>query len=434
MRIVTWGINYSPELIGIALCNVALCEYLAKAGHDVTALTAFAYYPTWKKDPKDRGKFFETERLNGVRVTRCWHFVPRRVTTFSRILHELSFVLVSFLRLLCLPPPDLLLVVSPPFLLGPAARVAAWILGNRYVLHIQDLQPDAAINLQMVRSGWLVGLLRWLEQVAYKGAWRVSTISYGLMDALQKRGVAKKKLVYFPNGASRNFNNGTRHFRRVNQIDPGDFLVVYSGNLGVKQGLEHLVEVARLVENKAIQFVICGDGVEKERLWKLADGLPNVRLKSLLKRGEYERMIADAELQAIPLTQNVGNAFFPSKLLSSCAAGKPVLAMCASESELAHVVESNRCGIVVPHDDPKAAARLLDDLVRDRPALEKMSAAAKRFGERFLWDRLLEEYAKNIGTAWEERVDEAEPKLSPTENVIMAHRRTAFTAPSSVEK
>jgi colanic acid biosynthesis glycosyl transferase WcaI len=165
----------------------------------------------------------------------------------------------------------------------------------------------------------------------------------------------------------------------------------------VKQGLEHLIEVARLVENRAIQFVICGDGVEKERLWKLADGLPNVRLKSLLEKSEYERMIADAELQAVSLTQNVGNAFFPSKLLSSCAAGKPVLAMCAPESELARVVESNRCGIVVPHNEPAATARLLDNLFRDPSALERMSFAAEQFGKRFFWDDLLEEYTSNIG-------------------------------------
>jgi|ERR1700736_5963778 colanic acid biosynthesis glycosyl transferase WcaI len=397
MRIIVWGINYWPELIGIAPCNVALCEYLAKEGHDTTALTAFAYYPTWKKDPKDRGRLSDSENINGVRVIRCWHFVPRRVRTAGRILHELSFVVISFLRLLSLPRPDLLLVVSPPFLLGPAARAASWIWGNRYVLHIQDLQPDAAINLRMVKSDWLVPLLRSLEQAAYEGAWRISTISHGVMDALKKRGVAKERLVFFPNGASRESVNGTGHFRHANRFEPSDFLVVYSGNLGVKQGLENLLEAARNVKNRAIQFIICGDGVEKERLWKLADGLPNVRMKSLLEKREYEQMIADADLQAVSLTQCAGNVFFPSKLLNGCAAGKPVLAMCAPDSELAHVVQSNRCGVVIPHGDPCAVARTLDGLVGDKPALERMGAAAKEFGERFFWDRLLEEYAKAIG-------------------------------------
>jgi colanic acid biosynthesis glycosyl transferase WcaI len=165
----------------------------------------------------------------------------------------------------------------------------------------------------------------------------------------------------------------------------------------VKQGLENLLEAARNVKNRAIQFIICGDGVEKERLWKLADGLPNVRMKSLLEKREYEQMIADADLQAVSLTQCAGNVFFPSKLLNGCAAGKPVLAMCAPDSELAHVVQSNRCGVVIPHGDPCAVARTLDGLVGDKPALERMGAAAKEFGERFFWDRLLEEYAKAIG-------------------------------------
>src|ERR1700719_3175356 len=99
MQIVVWGINYAPELIGIAPCNVALCEYLAGKGFDVTMLTAFPYYPAWKKRAGDAKRIFRSEQLNGVRVLRCWHYVPRRISTPKRILHELSFVIISFVRL-----------------------------------------------------------------------------------------------------------------------------------------------------------------------------------------------------------------------------------------------------------------------------------------------------------------------------------------------
>jgi colanic acid biosynthesis glycosyl transferase WcaI len=98
MRILVWGINYAPELIGIAPCTVALCEYLAKEGYDVTMLTAFPYYPAWRKRTADARRIFQAERLNGVRVLRSWHYVPKRVSTVKRILHEFSFVALSFLR------------------------------------------------------------------------------------------------------------------------------------------------------------------------------------------------------------------------------------------------------------------------------------------------------------------------------------------------
>ena len=91
MRIAVWGINYAPEQIGIAPCNVALCEYLVEKGCDVTMLTAFPYYPTWKKRTGDARRIFQSEGLSGVRVLRCWLYVPKRVSTVKRILHELSF-------------------------------------------------------------------------------------------------------------------------------------------------------------------------------------------------------------------------------------------------------------------------------------------------------------------------------------------------------
>src|SRR5438477_8979250 len=102
MRIIVWGINYAPEVTGIGPCNTALCEFLSARGHDVEMITTFSYYPAWRKRPDDRGHVFRTDHINSVPVHRCWHYVPRRVTAFRRILHELSFVAFSTVRALTL--------------------------------------------------------------------------------------------------------------------------------------------------------------------------------------------------------------------------------------------------------------------------------------------------------------------------------------------
>src|SRR5438132_1834225 len=143
MRIIIWGINYAPEVIGIAPFNRALAEFLVQEGHDVTMLTAFPYYPAWRKRTEDAKKLFATETVNAVRVVRCWHYVPRRISTAKRALHEFSFVAASLARLLFIPKSDLVIVVSPPLLLGAAARMVCWLRGGRYFMHIQDLQLDA---------------------------------------------------------------------------------------------------------------------------------------------------------------------------------------------------------------------------------------------------------------------------------------------------
>jgi colanic acid biosynthesis glycosyl transferase WcaI len=399
MRIVVWGINYPPELTGIGPCNGVLCEFLAEMGNDVSMLTAFPYYPAWRKQAQDTGKLFGSESLNGVQVVRCWHYVPPRPNALKRILHELSFVAVSFVRLLFASQPDLLIVVSPPLLLGVAARVVCWLRGGRYLMHIQDLQPDAAIRLGMVRSRTIIDLLRRVECSAYRGAWRVSAISHGMLEDLLKRGVSEEKLFYFPNGIELPRRVEVGRFRERNRFGADRFLVVYSGNIGVKQGLKTLIAAAKIVRNRSIQLIVCGEGAEKKRLLAAAHGLPNVWFKCLLDEQSYHEMLADADLLVIPLVPGSGNSFFPHKLLSSCAAGKPVLVVCDPESELARTVRRNRCGVVVPPQDMQYLAETLDALSNDQARLESMGLAARAFAEQFQQGKVLKEFWEQVENA-----------------------------------
>jgi colanic acid biosynthesis glycosyl transferase WcaI len=166
MRVVVWGINYAPEITGIAPHNVAVCEFLQRHGHDVEMVTTFAYYPAWQKCPEDRHKLFRTDEINGVPAHRCWHFVPARVTAWKRIVHEAAFVLTSTMRVLSLKRPDVYLIVSPPLLLGTAAWFVGKLKGAPFVFHVQDLQPDAAVGLGMLKAGLFTRVLYWLEAFA----------------------------------------------------------------------------------------------------------------------------------------------------------------------------------------------------------------------------------------------------------------------------
>jgi len=265
MNITLWGINYAPELTGIAPYNEALCEFLHEHGHSVRIVCGFPYYPKWRKAPGDRG-LFRTDEVRGVRVHRCWHYVPARASTLRRIAHEASFVIVSFLRQLVLPAADVYVVVSPPLLLG----AAAWLLGllkrRPFVFHVQDLQPDAAASLGMLRKTPFMRALYWLEAFAYRHAARVSGIMPGMINAFRRKGVSSRKLVLFPNGV--NLPNlaaapARGAFRARHGFAENDFLAVYSGNLGVKQGLDVLIEAARHVADPRVRIVICGEGAQR---------------------------------------------------------------------------------------------------------------------------------------------------------------------------
>src|SRR3977135_1746218 len=284
MRIIVWGINYAPEITGIAPHNVALCEFLREQGVDVEMVTTFAYYPAWRKRPEDRHLLYRTDAINGVSVHRCWHFVPERVSAWKRIIHKATFILTSTIRVLSLKKADVYVIASPPLLLGMAAWFVTALKRAPFVFHVQDLQPDAAVGLGMLRPGRFTRALYWLEAFAYKHATRVGGISEEILDAFRRKGVPEEKLILFPNGVAIPTDAeipGAGAFRAKNSFAAGDFLAVYAGNLGVKQGLELLLDAAdKLRSNLKIRIVLCGDGAERASLaQEIADrALTNVSM------------------------------------------------------------------------------------------------------------------------------------------------------------
>src|SRR5579883_2320690 len=199
MKVNVWGINYAPELTGIGVYNTDLCEFLSQAGDQVTVVTGFPYYPIWKKFHKDSFTIYHSERLNGVLLQRCWLFVPSNPTVIFRILHEASFVITSFLRQLCLPRADIYLVISPPLLLGLAAWIIATVKSAPFIFHLQDMQPDAAVGLGMIKQPLMIRSLYRLEKFIYKKSTRVSAISSEICDAIRKKGVEPSKIFLLPN-------------------------------------------------------------------------------------------------------------------------------------------------------------------------------------------------------------------------------------------
>jgi colanic acid biosynthesis glycosyl transferase WcaI len=397
LKITVWGINYTPECTGIAPCNTALCEFLRARGHDVCMVTTFSYYPSWRKRSGDRLRLFRTDDINGVRVHRCWHYVPRQATILKRILHESTFVVTSLLRQVTLSRAEVYVVVSPPLLLG----LAAWCVGRLkrapVIFHVQDLQPDAAASLGMLPPRGLMRFLYRLEAFAYAKADRVSGISLTMVEAFRQKGVPAEKLVYFPNGVG--LPDPARlpapgSFRRKHGFSEMDFLVLYSGNLGVKQGLDVLIEAARGIENSRLRLVICGDGNQREHLAALIarDRLANVQMLPLQSEDAYRQMLIDADLLVIPQQSGSSRFFFPSKLLPALAYGKPIVTVADPESELVRALQTHRFGFNVSPGQPRMLAETWVKLAGQPALLKEAGSAGRRFVEKFEIGRVLGDF------------------------------------------
>jgi colanic acid biosynthesis glycosyl transferase WcaI len=392
LRIHIVGINYWPETTGIAVFSTGRAEYLAARGHEVTMCTAVPYYPEWRVAEGYRARPFARERRNGVDIRRCPLYVPSVVTPLRRMVHEATFVLMALLRSLTCRRPDVLFVVSPP--LGLA--VVAWILSRLwrvpYVFHVADLQPDTALDLGMVRNGLLVRALYALERLAYRGAAIVSTLSAPMRDRIVAKGLPAEKVTLFADWADPelfHLQEGDGRWIRA-ELGLGDaFLVLHAGNMGVKQGLDVVLDAAaRTHGDDRLIYLLVGDGAVRPALEARAQamGLTNVRFVPLLPRPAFLQLLAAADVCLVTQQRTVADIVFPSKVLTLLAAGKPVVASVTAASAVARVIADAGAGEVVEPEHPAALADAVRALRDDAARRRAMNMAGRAYA-RAAWER-----------------------------------------------
>ncbi|MFN0040738.1 MAG: WcaI family glycosyltransferase [Burkholderiales bacterium] len=389
LRVAIVSINYAPEPTGIPVYNTGLAEFLVQQGHDVTVYTGFAYYPRWAKGPQDRGRLYREEQLNGVKIRRHYVYVPVRPSAARRMIHELSFVVSSMLGYLFGPRADLTIIVSPPLFIGMPIAIIARCKRSRTVLHVQDLQPDAAIDLGMLRPGWMTRFFFGIERLTYRLVDRVSTISHGMQAKISGKGVPGEKLLLFRNWAQEDLispRGSNTRYRRDWGLE-GKFVALYSGNMGVKQGLSSLLEAAAALKHQAdIVLVIVGDGGEKPALLREAAdlGLTNVQFHPLQPMSDLCELLATADIMLVPQKPGVKDIVLPSKLCNLLASGRPVIAAAVPGTELARIVEDSGCGVLVTPGDGQELAEKIGNLRQALALRERMGRSGRRYMEERL--------------------------------------------------
>ena len=396
MRIAIWGINYYPEQVGIGPQTTALSQFLANRGHEVRVHTSFAYYPAWKKSRSDAKRLFSREKRQGVQVIRTWHYVPKRPTPLRRICHELSFSAFSFFPLMFGPAPEVLMVISPPLVLGFLAALWRMVGRSPLVVHVQDLQPDAAIALGMLKNPVFQALSRFAEHFTYRAADRVAAISPGMLETIAQKGIGAEKLVHLPNGFEAPPLPLRLRFRRRQGIPESVFLVVYSGNLGAKQGLEKVLAAARFLPPQSVRMVICGEGPKRGEIWSEMERSPVIHALTLLPDSEYWEMLVDCDLYLVSQRTRLPAVFFPSKMLPAIAVGRPFLVLADRECELARFVEQHDLGKVTDEEDGRALAAQILALREDRPARERFSRSVAQVRVHFDRAKIFSEFEREL--------------------------------------
>jgi colanic acid biosynthesis glycosyl transferase WcaI len=390
VRILIHGINFAPELTGIGKYTGEMATWLAEHGHEVRVVTAPPYYPEWKVPQSYSSWRWRTESGAQLRIWRCPLWVPTRAGGLKRIVHLLTFAISSIpvMARQLVWRPDVVWVAEPALACAPAAAVVAALCGGKSWLHIQDFEVDAAFSMGLLNGDKPKRLLLATERWLVRRFDRVSTISGRMMELALRKGVEPERLVYFPNWVDISLIQPqlTSTFRDELCIPFDTVVALYSGNMGNKQGLEILADVAQLLrDNSCVMFVFCGEGSGKADLVQRCEGLPNVRFLPLQPLRRLSDLLAMADVHLLPQRADAADLVMPSKLGGIVASGRPVIVTAAAETELADVVQRRaRCGLVVPPEDAHAMAEAVMRLAGDAAFRAEMGASGRTFAEREL--------------------------------------------------
>ena len=405
MKILVYGINYSPELTGIGKYTGEMVEWMAQQGHEVRVITAPPYYPEWQVGARYSAWRYRREEGEAT-VWRCPLYVPKQPSTLKRLIHLGSFALSSFFPLMAQRrwKPDRIIGVVPTLFCTPGMRLLAKLSGARTLLHIQDYEVDAMLGLGMAgkgKTGKVAKLASAFERSGLHNVDNVSTISRSMMNKAREKGVAADKVIFFPNWSE------VSRFRDVPPARvmalrehlglPDDRkLILSSGNIGEKQGLENVIAAAEQLRDRPWLFVIVGQGGGKARLEKLAAerGLNNVKFLPLQSYEDLPALLALGDCHLVIQKRGAADAVLPSKLTNILAVGGNAVITAEADTELGQLcLENPGIAVCVP---PESVPSLVDG-IEQALTMNKQNAVARGWAERSLdKERVLNQFIADI--------------------------------------
>jgi colanic acid biosynthesis glycosyl transferase WcaI len=403
MRILLYGLNFAPELIGVGKYTGEFAEWLVSRGHELCVVTAPPYYPQWRIQKGYSSYRYTKEPGKNLNIHRCPLWVPQYHSAIKRILHLSSFALSSLPVVVWQAfrfRPVLVIVIAPTILCAPGGIIAAHFVKAKAWLHFQDLEIDAAFGISLLRGGVLRSVVRKCERWILGQFDRISGITEQMNQRLVSKGCDPGKIIVFPNWVDTSTVHPIEEKEKIRaefHLQKDAFIVMYSGNLGAKQGLHVLVETARLLSDyPKIHFVIAGDGVYRETLQHLTSGLRNMTFLPLQPVDRFTAFLNTADIHIVAQLSGIADSVMPSKLLGILASGGAVVAIVQEETGLARIIEESG-GIIASPENPVSIRNILVAISRDENRLNEMKIQARGYSVRhFEKEKILAEIEKQV--------------------------------------
>lgn len=387
IKVAILGINYAPEPTGIAPYTTKLAEGLSRRGYDVRVLTGYAHYPQWKRSAATSGVRAD-EVIDGVRVRRLNHAVPQSPSLAGRAAMELTFGLQ--LLTTWWGRPDVVLCITPSLLSTAMAAVRARLAWRRPSLGIlvHDLY-SRGVEETATASGITARMVRAVESVTLRAADDVAVIHLGFTaDLVDRLGVAKPRIREIRNWTHVDAPDpsASAAFRAAHGWGADEVVVLHAGNMGHKQGLQNVIEAAKLVARGAnrVRFVMLGDGNQRVGLQAAGAGVAALEFLPPVSEQDYPAALGAADVLLVNELPGVAHMAVPSKLTSYFRSGKPVLAATAAGGLTAGEVAASGAGVCVPADRPDLLLSEALRLATDRVLAARLGEAGRKYCDALL--------------------------------------------------
>ncbi len=416
------------------------------------------------------GRNFD-DMAGSLSIIRCPLWVPRRLSGLKRIIHLASFGLSSVPVVLWIAirrRPDVVMTVEPSAFCMPTSWLAARLCGAQAWLHVQDFEVDAAFELGILKQPWLKRTALAMEAFWMRRFDRVSSISTNMVKKLEQKGVAPARTYLLANWVDCDAirpldrvppdSDEQRAFASTGSDELNDLLdlaehsapfarspnlvadrsqrsraglvpptsrqirhairerfglptdrciALYAGNIGAKQGLDLILEAAKLqIRNDSrpqhelasdhcrLHFVICGHGAAHADLVQAAEGVSNIQFLPIQPSERFNELMNAADIHLLPQRADAADLVMPSKLTGMLATGRPVVACAAEGTQIASVVSN--FGSVVDPGDALAFHREISLLAEDEELRQRLGGLAREYALNYLSQESI------LGMLWEQ--------------------------------
>jgi len=403
MKILIYGLHFKPDLIGIGKYTGEMADWLFDHSHDIRVVTAPPYYPEWKL--KQRLLWHKKEH-DSYLIWRCPIYVPSQPKGFTRLLHLLSFALSSIPVLIknITWKPNFIVSIEPTFFTTPFAILYSKITQSKSILHIQDLEIDAAYSLNILKKGFFYQIIQNFEKFILNRFDTISTISPLMKEQIIQKGVNKDKIYIFPNWADTEKIHPTinnKYLRNRLSIKSKQKIILYSGNIGEKQNLPNLINVAEKmqVDYKNYIFLIIGDGASKKRLAEDVKrrNISNIIFLPLQPIRNLGALLTMADIHLVIQHKNISDYVLPSKLTNILSAGGVSIISAKQNTQLSELVKKHEIGYLVKPDSESELYDAINHILLNKTLYNSIITNARRYAEKYLSkDKILSEFENNV--------------------------------------